>query len=448
MMNFPFTEATPIQFGGPLPEFSDVAIIGGGIIGVMTALFLSRRNISVTLLEKGRIAAEQSSRNWGWVRQQGRDADELPIMIEARRLWRQLADECGEDIGLSQTGVTYLTNTDKEMAEFAEFLKIAETHGLDTRILDTDQVAGLIPAMPRRYKGAMTTPSDMRAEPWLAVPAVARLAAREGVTILENCAARKLDLSAGRVSGVWTEKGRVATSTVVVAGGAWTSLFLRAHGVSIPQLSVKATVAATEEMPDIHAGAATDEQIAFRRRQDGGYTLAAGSSHLLYVGPDVFRHASKYASTLKAHPFGTRYRPAAPRGYPDAWSTARDWEADGKSPFEQMRVLNPAPEAGALRTIDQRFRALFPQVGELRFKAIWAGMIDAMPDAVPIVDRVAAVPGLIVGTGMSGHGFGIGPGIGRVLSDLIQGNEVGYDLGRFRLSRFSDGSPIRPGPSL
>jgi glycine/D-amino acid oxidase-like deaminating enzyme len=113
-----------------------------------------------------------------------------------------------------------------------------------------------------------------------------------------------------------------------------------------------------------------------------------------------------------------------------------------------MRVLNPAPEAGALRTIDQGFRALFPQVGELRFKAIWAGMIDAMPDAVPIVDRVAAVPGLIVGTGMSGHGFGIGPGIGRVLSDLIQGNEVGYDLGRFRLSRFSDGSPIRPGPSL
>ncbi len=447
-MNFPFTEATPIQFRGPLPELSDVAIIGGGIIGVMAALFLSRRNISVTLLEKGRIAAEQSSRNWGWIRQQGRDADELPIMIEARRLWRQLADECGEDIGLSQTGVTYLANTDKEMAEFGEFVKIAEAHGLDTRILDADQVAGLIPAMSRRYKGAMTTPSDMRAEPWLAVPAVARLAAREGVTILENCAARKLDLSAGRVSGVWTEKGRVATSTVVVAGGAWTSLLLRAHGVSIPQLSVKATVAATEAMPEIHSGAATDERIAFRRRQDGGYTLAAGASHMLYVGPDVFRHAPKYFSTLKAHPFGTRYRPAAPCGYPDAWSTARDWEADGKSPFEHMRVLNPAPEAGALRTIDQRFRALFPQVGELRFKAIWAGMIDAMPDAVPIVDRVAAVPGLIVGTGMSGHGFGIGPGIGRVLSDLIQGNEVGYDLGRFRLSRFSDGSPIRPGPSL
>ena len=118
MTIFPFTESTPIQFQEPLPKTSEVVIIGGGVIGVTTALFLARRNISVTLLEKGRIAAEQSSRNWGWIRQQGRDADELPIVIEAQRLWRQLAEECGEDIGLKQTGVTYLARTDKEMADF------------------------------------------------------------------------------------------------------------------------------------------------------------------------------------------------------------------------------------------------------------------------------------------------------------------------------------------
>ncbi len=74
MTNFPFTEAMPIQFQAPLPKASEVVIIGGGVIGVTTALFLARRNISVTLLEKGRIAGEQSSRNWGWIRQQGRDA--------------------------------------------------------------------------------------------------------------------------------------------------------------------------------------------------------------------------------------------------------------------------------------------------------------------------------------------------------------------------------------
>lgn len=448
MTLFPFTEATPIQFHGPLPTASDVVIIGAGVIGVTTALFLARRNISVTVLEKGRIAAEQSSRNWGWIRQQGRDAAELPIVVEACRLWKQLAEECGEDIGLRQTGVTYLARHDSEMEGFADFVKSAAEIGLDTRLLDADEAARLIPGMSRRFKGAMTTPSDMRAEPWVAVPALARLAAREGVTIVENCAARLLDISAGHVSGVVTEKGRIATSSVLVASGAWSSLFLRAHGVSIPQLSVRATVAATAPMPEIHAGAATDEHIAFRRRQDGGYTLAAGGASQLHVGLDAFRHALKYLPALKANPLGVRYSPAAPKNYPDGWSTPRRWDADRESPFERMRVLDPAPEQRALRDIDSGFRALFAQVTSVPLRASWAGMIDAMPDVVPVVDRADAIPGLFVATGMSGHGFGIGPGMGRVLSDLIQGNAVGHDLTRFRLSRFSDGSPIRLGPAL
>lgn len=448
MTAFPITEAMPIQFGGPLPGAADVVIIGGGIIGVTTALFLARRNISVTLVEKGRVAAEQSSRNWGWIRQQGRDPDELPIMIEACRLWQELADSCDDDIGLARTGVTYLARTDAEMAEFADFASLARSHDVDTRLLDPAGAAALMPAMARRYKGALLTPSDMRAEPWVAVPAIARLAARAGVTIVENCAARRLDLSAGRISGVWTERGRIATSAVLVAGGAWTSLLLRAHGVSIPQLSVRATVAATAPMPEIFAGAATDEHIAFRRRKDGGYTLAAGGSHQLYLGPDAFRHATKYLPALMAHPFGTRYRPAAPHGFPDAWSTARTWEADRESPFERMRILDPAPEPSSLRAMQGGFRALFPQFENVPLRTTWAGMIDAMPDVVPIVDRVAAIPGLFVAAGMSGHGFGIGPGMGRVMADLIQGNATGHDLARFRLSRFSDGSPIRPGPAI
>ncbi|ESX97082.1 FAD-binding oxidoreductase [Mesorhizobium sp. LNJC403B00] len=445
---FPFSETDPIRHPGPPPKTSEVVIVGGGIIGVTTALFLAQRNIPVTLLEKGRIAAEQSSRNWGWIRKQGRDADELPIVIEAIRLWRQLAEECGEDIGLTQTGVTYLANTDKDMAGFEAFMKIAATHALDTRLLDADETAALIKGMSRKFKGAMTTPSDMRAEPWLAVPALARLAARKGVKIVENCAARTLEISGGKIKGVWTEAGYVEASSVLVAGGAWSSLFLRRHGISIPQLSVRVTAAATEPMPEVNAGAAADEHIAFRRRQDGGYTLAAGGSHLLYLGPDAFRHATKYLPALRDNPFGTRYFPFAPSGYPDAWSTPRDWVPDSVSPFEKMRVLNPPPERAGLRSIERNFGCLFPQFEAVRLKAGWGGMIDAMPDVVPIVDHVQAVGRLFVATGMSGHGFGIGPGIGRVVADMIQGNQTGHDLSRFRLSRFHDGSPVRLGPAL
>jgi glycine/D-amino acid oxidase-like deaminating enzyme len=113
-----------------------------------------------------------------------------------------------------------------------------------------------------------------------------------------------------------------------------------------------------------------------------------------------------------------------------------------------MRVLNPKPNKGKLKALTRDFAALFPNIGPVRIKAAWAGMIDTMPDVVPVVDRVAALPGLTVGTGMSGHGFGIGPGMGKVLAALVTGAEVGHDLTRFRLARFSDGSPMRLGPAL
>ncbi len=372
----------------------------------------------------------------------------MPIVIEACRLWQQLAEECGEDIGLTQTGVTYLARTEKDLASFDGFMKIAADHELDTRLLDSGETAKLFKGITQRYAGAMVTPSDMRAEPWVAVPALARLAVRSGVTIVENCAARALDVSAGRITGVWTEAGRIATPTVLVAGGAWSSLFLRKHGVSIPQLSVRATVAATGPLPDIHSGAAADSHVALRRRQDGGYTLAPGGSSQLYIGPDAFRHAMTYLPALMANPLGTRYSTAAPASYPDSWSTPRDWRPDAVSPFERMRVLNPAPEASGLRSIERNFKALFPQFETIPLKTTWAGMIDAMPDVVPIIDRAEAIGGLFVATGMSGHGFGIGPGVGRVVADLIQGNDTGHNLHRFRFSRFSDGSTLRLGPAL
>lgn len=443
---FPITDATPLSHPGPPPAQADVVVIGGGVIGVCTALYLAQSGVRVVLLEKGRIAGEQSSRNWGWIRQQGRDPDELPIMVEAARLWRDLATQTNVDFGLYQGGVTYFAGTQAALEGYARWQKIAAAQGVDTQMLSGAEVAARYPDMSKRYDGAMITPTDMRAEPWLAVPALAGIAARAGVTLVEGCAVRALDLAAGRVAGVVTEAGRIAAPQVVLAGGAWSALFLRNHGVRLPQLSVRETVVATQPLPEVSEGAAADRKVAFRRRADGGYTLAPSGVAELFIGPDAFRALPKYLPQLRADPFGQSYLPCAPRGFPDAWGTRRRWSGDQISPFERMRVLNPAPNKRHVARALAAFGALFPKLPKPQLRTAWAGMIDTMPDIVPVVDRAPGIEGLVIGTGMAGHGFGIGPGMGRVLAALVTGGDVGHDLSRFRADRFTDGSAIRLPP--
>ncbi|SHE48094.1 Glycine/D-amino acid oxidase [Loktanella atrilutea] len=446
-MSFPIRADLAATFRDPLPERADVVVIGGGVIGVMTAWELARDGVSVVLLEKGRVAGEQSSRNWGWVRAQGRDLAELPIMLEAQRMWPKLAEEAG-DVGLRTTGTLYLAEDDAQMARYAGWLAEAERFQVSSRMLDAAQVAEALPGAARGYKGALWTPTDMKAEPWVAVPAFARAAQAAGAVIVEDCAVRMLDLTGGRVTGVVTERGLIGADAVVLAGGAWSSLLLRRHGVAIPQLSVRATVAATAPMGDVNLGGAVDKRLAWRKRADGGYSLAPAGFHELFVGPDAFRAFGSFTKLLWEDPLGTRLLPMAPRGYPDGWGTPRRWAGNQVSPFERCRVLDPAPNAARVARLARDFAATFPGLGEVRIAQSWAGMIDTLPDVVPVVDHVAALPGLTVCTGMCGHGFGIGPGMGRVAARLATGRDPGHDLTRFRLSRFSDGSRLVAGPNL
>lgn len=436
----------PVRFRDPLPRSCDAVIIGGGIVGVSTAIFLARAGLRITLCEKGRIAAEQSSRNWGWVRQQGRDPAELPLMIEAMRLWQGFQDQLGDRIGLRRCGVTYFARDHDALARYAAWLEIARAHGLDTRMISRAELAATLPDTSG-WMGGLTTPSDARAEPWTAVPAMAGLAHDLGVAMVENCAARLLDIQNGQVGGVHTEQGLIRAPLVLLAGGAWSGLFARNAGVMIPQLSVRGTVMATQALPDFWSGAAADDRFAFRRRLDGGYTLAPGIEHDFWIGPDAFRHFRRYLPQIRREIRHTRLRLFAPRGFPDSWGQTRRWGADQITPFERMRVLNPAPDPARLRKLQDDFATAFPQVERVQPVRAWGGMIDVLPDQVPVLDA-APLSGLFVATGLSGHGFGIGPAIGRVMADLMRGQPPGHDLHRFRLSRFSDGSSITLGPTV
>ncbi len=447
-MPAPITIDTPLRYAGPPPKACDVVVLGGGVIGVMTAWFLAERGFSVTLCEKGRIAGEQSSRNWGWIRQQGRDLAELPIMMESMRIWADLSQTFGPELGFRQEGVMYLARTRKEMAGFEAWMGQAQAIGLDVQLQSTGQVYDRLKGAAVEWLGGLFTASDARAEPWVAVPLMAQGAVARGAVLVENCAVRRLDVQGGRVAGVYTEQGRIGCEQVVVAGGAWSSLFLAAEGVHIPQLSVLASVGQTVPLPEVFAGNAADDRFAFRRRQDGSYTVAPGAVHDFFIGPDAFRHFGAFLPVLKKDFTSTKFHPAAPKGYPDAWRTPRRWEGDAVSPFERLRVLDPKPNLRALSQVQDNFAKAFPHLGRPALQRAWAGMIDTIPDVVPVVDRVAAISGLVIATGMCGHGFGIGPGMGRVVADLVADRPVGHDLHRFRLARFSDGTRLMAGPTL
>ena len=446
----PITASTPVRFSDPLPAEVDVVVIGGGVIGIMSALYLRRLGLSVFVVEKGRVAGEQSSRNWGWIRQLGRDEAELPVMMEASRLWDRLDADTGGRTGFRRSGILYLSSTKADLDKQAQWLDVAMRHQLDVRQLDGAGVAELVRTGEggKRWLGGLWSPTDARAEPWAAVPAVAELARSEGAGIRENCAARTFETAAGRITGVHTEHGFIRAGQVVVAGGAWTSLLLRRHGISIPQLMVRSSVARTAPMADMFAGNAADEELAFRRREDGGYSISALGSHDLMIGPDAFRHFFTWLPVAVKSLGETRFLPFSPKNYPDAWGTKRRWSKDEESPFERCRVLDPEPEHRRTEPARKRFAARFPDLGEPEILNVWAGMIDAMPDVVPVVDRVPGHDGLIVATGMSGHGFGIGPGFGKAIAHLAAGRPTGHDLSRFRFSRFTDGSRMIPGPAL
>ena len=417
-----------------LPGRVPIVVIGGGIVGVSAVYYLAKRGIPTLLLEKGEVAGEQSSRNWGFVRQQGRDPAELPTIIESLRLWRGLETEIGESVGFKQAGVLYMADDEETEHRFQTWLDLAQQYQLDTRILSASEIHSALPGAAGRWRSALTTPSDARAEPALAVPALARAARRLGATIRERCAVRGLDLAGGRVAGVLTEAGRVACDAVLLAGGAWSGLFCARHGITLPQLKVRGSVFRTGPAPLITDRAVWCMDVAFRRRADGGYTVAHGGVTDHPVTPATLRHMRAFWPSFRAE--RKRLHLRLDHRFWTELTMPRRWSMDHRSPFEVNRTLDPDPNRKLLAEAKANLMRLFPAMRDVTIAESWAGMIDVTPDAVPVIGPAARLPGLFIATGFSGHGFGIGPGAGKLASELISGTQTCVDPSPFRLERF------------
>lgn len=429
-----------VESDANLPVAVDVVILGGGIIGATTALELAERGLKVALCEKGEIACEQSGRNMGWVRLSHRDPREMPLMVESVRLWEKLNDRVVGETGYRQCGITYACSTQSSLADMEHWLSHQHQYDIPARKISPQEALANFPGMDIELVGAVINPKDGRAEPQKATAAIARAAQRLGVTIHQHCAVRTIERSAGQVTGVVTEKGRIACGMVLLAGGAWTRLFLGNLGVHFPQLRMKSTSLRTEPVvggPDVTF---KNSDFTLTKRLDGGYTVSGGLATKFDITPDALRLFKPFLRSV-FNEWKSLHLSLGKTFFRELL-VKRRWGPDDVTEFEKTRVLDPEPDANLVDPLLESARKVYPLFRNVRIAQRWAGQMDVMPDAIPVISRVEAIPGLFISSGYSGHGFGLGPGAGRLTADLMVGQTPVVSPDEFRLARFTDGSRV------
>jgi glycine/D-amino acid oxidase-like deaminating enzyme len=424
----------PVQTSPAFPPATTVVVIGGGIVGLTAALTLAERGIPVVVLEKGRIAGEQSSRNLGWVRKTSRAALDVPMASASDRLWAELPGRVGRDVGYRQAGIMFLARTAQEMAMHEGWLASVAGLGLDTRLLTPGQIDQLVPGGRADWAGGIHTPSDGRAEPSLASSAIAAAAMRHGATLVEHCAVRGLSFSAGKVSGVVTERGEIRCDQVLLAGGLWSRRFLGNLGVALPTLPLICHAIRTAPMEGPTDIAVGGPDFSFRKRLDGGFTIAQRGAVSAPLLLDHLLIGARYLPVLRSQRHLLRI--SLGKAFFQDLALARRWKGDSTSPFERVRVMDPPADAAINAEAMRNISAAWPAFSQAVIEEVWAGSMDVTPDSLPVIGPVAALPGLTVASGFSGHGFGTAPAAGQLAADLVMAATPLLDPAPYRLDRF------------
>jgi len=261
-----------------LPRRADVVVLGGGIVGLAAAYELAEQGMKVCLLDRSQAGSAQSTRNWGFIRQQGRSVEELPIMIEATQMWLELEKRLGCDMDLVQGGNLRLTDSPDRAEDYRRWIDMARSFGLDSRVARAEEVEQIMPGFAGRYLMAIFTPSDGQVNPVKAVAAYVHALRALDVEIYEDYKATAIVTAANQVVGVQTDDGFIGTSTVVLAAGAGSKALLRSVGLEVPIHFVGQTVALTTAVPKLTNACVWTGKIGFRQARSGGIVLVVGRS--------------------------------------------------------------------------------------------------------------------------------------------------------------------------
>lgn len=366
----------------------EMVIIGGGITGACAALALAEAGSRVRLIERAQLAAMGSGWTLGGVRQSGRDPAELPLARAAIGRWAELDARLGGKPGYRRRGNLRLARDESEAEVIAALVREQAATGLEIELLDGAAARRLAPALSERIVAASFCPGDGHADPVAAVTAIAGEAQRLGARIETGVAATALLARSGRVCGVETGAGPIEADVTVVACGLAAPALLQSVGLDLPLSAKIVQVLQTAPLPPLfeQVFGVANADCAGRQEIDGRLRVTTGIGDW--------------------------------RGDPQRWS------ADAL-----------APPAADVATLIGRVGAVLPALLGAGVARVWGGLIDLTPDGLPALD--APLPGLVVASGFSGHGFGIGPVSGEIVADLALGRDSRFDLAPFRLARFS-----------
>lgn len=364
---------------------ADVAIIGGGLIGVWTAFFLARRGQSVTLFEKGVVGAQSSGTNFGNLRLQGRFPGQYPLSLRSHALWEDFEALIGESCEVAQTGHLYCAFDLDEAERLEAYAQVSESHGLAIERLAPSDLRRRFPWLGPATVAATFSARDATANPRLATPAVARAAQRCGVDIRENTRVSAVSQQ-GSSFVVRTAQGEeLACGSLVNAAGAWAVEMASCFGETAPVFAAGPPQFVTEPLPSLFTPSlqTIDGSVIARQTERGNVILA---------------------------------------GYP---RTAAD-AVGNRAP------VPPAKTLAAMRALAD----LVPALAHAHVIRVWSGIEGYLPDMIPVIGPSLTAPGLFHAFGFCGHGFQIGPGVGLCLSEMILDGSTPTPLEPFSIGRF------------
>ncbi len=364
-------------------EAHDVVIIGGGIIGISLAYYLAKEGVDVCIVEKKQLAMGSSGRCAGGIGQSHREEPDLPLAKFAVQLWKSISEEMDIDIEYRQHNNLRLAMNEAHAASLQAMVERERAGGLDVRYLDRAETKSRVPYVAELYLGSVLSPTDGSADPYLSCFALARAAVRLGAIIHENREVTGLQVFGGKIQAVLTTQGPLAAKQVVNAAGAWAASIGERLGIRIPATNQRSHLLVTERLPHfISPFLSTDIYGYFRQTLSGNVLIGYPARPL--TGPDM--HVTYEAVTVSA----------------------------------------------------KRAATIIPRLRDASLIRSFTGYTVWTPDYLPLVGRVEQLEGFYIAAAFSGLGFAIGPGIGKLMAELLVTGKTSLSIDAYRLERFTD----------